>query len=234
MRLVRLYKRYTTYLFISSINFHFVWQVVMFMICIIDFDMGNLGSIQNMLSRLGFESEITSDHERISDAEKLILPGVGAFDKAMTNLTEREMIPLLNDLVLKKKITILGICLGMQLLSNKSEEGELPGLGWIDADTIRFKFQPEQNLRIPHMGWNTVDIQHESCLFKDMYEEPRFYFVHSYHVKCKADDSILTTTQYGFDFTSSIIENNVYGVQFHPEKSHKFGKKVLQNFAELC
>jgi glutamine amidotransferase len=204
------------------------------MITIVDFDMGNLGSIQNMLSRLGFESEITSDLDRIRDAEKLILPGVGAFDMAMTNLEERGMIPVLNDLVLKKKVTVLGICLGMQLLSKSSEEGKLPGLGWIDAETIRFSFNPELNLRIPHMGWNTINIQQESCLFKDMYEEPRFYFVHSYHVKCNSVDSILATTQYGIEFTSSVKKDNVYGAQFHPEKSHKFGKKILQNFAESC
>jgi len=204
------------------------------MIAIVDFDMGNLGSIHNMLSRLGFESEITSDLDRIAEADKLILPGVGAFDMAMTNLAERQMIPLLNDLVLKKKIPTIGICLGMQLLSNRSEEGNLPGLGWIDADTIRFEFNPEQNLRVPHMGWNTVDIKQDSCLFKDMYEEPRFYFVHTYHVKCKSDDTVLTTTDYGFDFTSAVVKGNVYGVQFHPEKSHKFGMKLLQNFAELC
>ena len=204
------------------------------MIGIIDFDMGNLGSIQNMLSRLGFESEITSDLDRIREAEKLILPGVGAFDKAMTNLEERGLISLLNDLVIKKKVTIIGICLGMQLLSNRSEEGHLPGLGWIDADTIRFDFTSEQNLRIPHMGWNTVDIQQETCLFKGMYENPRFYFVHSYHVRCNNEDTIMTTTNYGFDFTSSVVKGNIYGVQFHPEKSHKFGMKLLQNFAELC
>ncbi|MFW9963993.1 MAG: imidazole glycerol phosphate synthase subunit HisH [Candidatus Sifarchaeia archaeon] len=204
------------------------------MITIVDFDMGNLGSIQNMLSRLGFESEISSDLERIRDAEKLILPGVGAFDMAMTNLEERGLIPVLNDLVLKKKVTVLGICLGMQLLSKRSEEGELSGLGWIDAETIRFKFSPDQNLRIPHMGWNIIDVQQESCLFKDMYKEPRFYFVHSYHVKCSSKDSILTTTQYGIEFTSSVMKENVYGTQFHPEKSHKFGMKVLQNFAESC
>jgi len=204
------------------------------MIAIVDFDMGNLGSIQNMLSRLGFESEITSDLDRIAEADKLILPGVGAFDMAMTNLAERQMIPLLNNLVLKKKVPIIGICLGMQLLSNRSEEGNLPGLGWIEADTIRFKFSPEKNLRVPHMGWNTVDIRKDSCIFKDMYKEPRFYFVHTYHVKCKSDDSILATTDYGFDFTSAVSKDNVYGVQFHPEKSHKFGMKLLQNFAELC
>jgi glutamine amidotransferase len=204
------------------------------MIAIIDFDMGNLGSIHNMLSRLGFDSEITSDLDRIRDAEKLILPGVGAFDMAMANLAERGMIPVLNDLVLKRKVTVLGICLGMQLLSHRSEEGKIPGLGWIDAETIRFKFDPEQNLRIPHMGWNTVDIQQESCLFKDMHEKPRFYFVHTYHVKCESEETVLTTTHYGFDFTSSIVKDNVYGAQFHPEKSHKFGMKILQNFAESC
>jgi glutamine amidotransferase len=196
--------------------------------------MGNLGSIHNMLSRLGFESEITSDLDRIKDAEKLIIPGVGAFDMAMSNLEEGGMISVLNDLVMKKKVPVLGICLGMQLLSKRSEEGELPGLGWIDAETIRFKFDPEQNLRIPHMGWNTVDIQQESCFFKDMYDEPRFYFVHSYHVKCNSEELVLATTQYGIEFTSSVMKDNVYGAQFHPEKSHKFGMKVLQNFAESC
>ncbi|MFW9986601.1 MAG: imidazole glycerol phosphate synthase subunit HisH [Candidatus Odinarchaeota archaeon] len=204
------------------------------MITIIDYGMGNLGSIQNMLSRLGFESIITADITEIQRAEKLILPGVGAFDKAMTNLQNLEFIPILNELVLKKQIPILGICLGMQLLSNRSEEGQLKGLGWIDAETIRFQFKPEDNLRIPHMGWNTITIQQESCLFKEMYKEPRFYFVHSYHVKCKSKETVLTTTDYGIEFTSAVIQDNIYGVQFHPEKSHKFGMLLLKNFTELC
>ncbi|MHA2602277.1 MAG: imidazole glycerol phosphate synthase subunit HisH [Candidatus Thorarchaeota archaeon SMTZ1-83] len=204
------------------------------MITIVDYGMGNLGSIRNMLTRLGFEVEISSDIQEIENATKLILPGVGAFDNAMKNLEERGMIPVLNELVLNRRVPILGICLGMQLLSQRSEEGNMQGLGWIEAETIRFRFNPGQNLRIPHMGWNTVTIQQDSCLFNDMYEEPRFYFVHSYHVKCVSEETTLARTHYGIDFTSAVSHDNIYGVQFHPEKSHKFGMKTLKNFAELC
>lgn len=204
------------------------------MITIIDYGMGNLGSIQNMLRRLGVDAEITSDIELIRKAKKLILPGVGAFDKAMMNLENRDLISVLNEQVLKKRIPLLGICLGMQLLTKGSEEGELNGLGWIDAETLRFNFSPEMKLRVPHMGWNTLTVQQKSCLFQQMYEEPRFYFVHSYYVKCKSRESILATTQYGIDFASGITQDNIYGLQFHPEKSHKFGMQVLKNFTELC
>ena len=204
------------------------------MITIIDFGMGNLGSIQNMLVRMDYKAEITSDLVTIRNAERLVLPGVGAFDMAMTNLKNQELIPVLNKLVLEERVPILGICLGMQLLSNRSEEGVLEGLNWIESDTISFQFDNEQNLRIPHMGWNTVQIEQDSCLFEGMYEETRFYFVHSYYVKCINVDNVLTTTNYGINFTSSIIRDNIYGVQFHPEKSHKFGMKLLGNFAELC
>lgn len=204
------------------------------MITIIDFGMGNLGSIKNMLVRMNYKAEITSDLDTIRNAEKLILPGVGAFDMAMTNLKNQGLIPILNELVLKDKVPILGICLGMQLMSSKSEEGVLEGLNWIEADTPRFRFDIDLNLRIPHMGWNTIEIKQESCLFEGMYEEPRFYFVHSYYVKCHSEENILATTNYGIKFTSSIVRENIKGVQFHPEKSHKFGMKVLENFAELC
>ena len=203
------------------------------MITIVDYGMGNLGSIENMLKRMNYDAQITSDLEVIESAEKLILPGVGSFDHAMAKLENQGFISLLNDMVLKKKVPIMGICLGMQLLSNRSEEGKLQGLGWIDADTIRFRFDSSQNLRIPHMGWNTIDIQQDSKIFTDMYPEPRFYFVHSYHVKCKSDENILAKTHYGYDFTSAVIKDNIYGMQFHPEKSHKFGMKVLKNFAEF-
>ncbi|MFX0079375.1 MAG: imidazole glycerol phosphate synthase subunit HisH [Candidatus Hermodarchaeota archaeon] len=204
------------------------------MITIVNFGMGNLGSIHNMLIRLGFDAKITSDIDEIKSAEKLILPGVGAFDQAMTNLHNQEFVPLLNDLVLKKRRPILGICLGMQLLAQRSEEGKLDGLGWIDAEVIRFRFSSEQNLRIPHIGWNTITIQQEACLFKRVYEESRFYFVHSYYVKCKSADTVLATTNYGFDFASAVVHDNIYGVQFHPEKSHKFGMLLLKNYAEFC
>ena len=204
------------------------------MIAIIDFGMGNLGSIHNMLTRMNYDSEIVSNPERIRLATKLILPGVGAFDTAMTNLENRGLLPVLNELVMERKIPLLGICLGMQLLCQRSEEGRLRGLGWIDADVVRFAFSPDQNLRIPHMGWNTVRLVKDSVLFKDMYPEPRFYFVHSYYVKCKNQDTVLAQTQYGREFASAIMSDNIYGVQFHPEKSHKFGMKVLANYAELC
>ncbi len=209
-------------------------QQVVGMITIIDYGMGNLGSITNMLSRLGFEAEITSKLNDIRQAEKLILPGVGAFDKAMTNLENQGFLSVLNEKVVDEQIPFLGICLGMQLLTKKSEEGYQEGLGWIDAETLRFQFRPEMNLRIPHMGWNTVSIQQDSCLFQEMYDEPRFYFVHSYYVKCKSQSAVLTTTHYGIEFTSGIVQDNIYGLQFHPEKSHKYGMRVLKNFAELC
>jgi glutamine amidotransferase len=204
------------------------------MIAIIDFGMGNLGSIQNMLARMNIASEITSDIKVIKEADKLILPGVGAFDKAMSNLESRNLIPTLDELVLRKKVPILGICLGMQLLSNKSEEGVLNGLGWVDSDTVRFGFPPDINLRIPHMGWNTVSVRQKSCLFRDMYEEPRFYFVHSYYVRPKHESNTLATTEYGLEFASAVMNDNIYGVQFHPEKSHKFGMKLLENYVEFC
>jgi glutamine amidotransferase len=202
------------------------------MIAIIDFGMGNLGSIQNMLARMNFNSEITSDSERIMKATKLILPGVGAFDTAMINLEKRGLIPILNELVIEKRIPLLGICLGMQLLCQRSEEGQLKGLGWIDGDVVRFAFSPEQKLRIPHMGWNTVRLAKDSILFKEMFPEPRFYFVHSYYVKCRNENLILAETHYGYDFTSAVMSDNIYGVQFHPEKSHKYGMRLLKNYAE--
>lgn len=204
------------------------------MITIIDYGMGNLGSIQNMLSRLGYQVEITSDVDIIRNAEKLILPGVGAFDQAMINLNKHDFIPALNKRVVEEGTPLLGICLGMQLLTNGSEEGQLKGLGWIDAQTLRFNFGSDQKLRVPHMGWNTLTVRQKSCLFKEMYEDARFYFVHSYYVKCKSQKSVLATSNYGIDFAAGIMKDNIYGLQFHPEKSHKFGMQIFRNFSELC
>jgi glutamine amidotransferase len=205
------------------------------MIVIIDYGMGNLGSILSMLKKIGAKAVISSNVEEIGQADKLILPGVGAFDSGMRSLNERGFRDVLDRKVLKEKTPILGICLGMQLLSKGSEEGTLEGMGWIDADTVRFRFDGSQTgLKIPHMGWNTVQVVNESPIFHDMYEEPRFYFVHSYHVACRNEADVMTRTSYGFDFTSSVARGNIMGVQFHPEKSHKFGMRLLKNFAELA
>jgi imidazole glycerol-phosphate synthase subunit HisH len=205
------------------------------MIVIVDFKMGNLGSIANIIKKIGYDSIISSDVETIKKATKIILPGVGAFDKAMGNLKSMELIDVLNEKVLTEKTPILGICLGMQLLTRKSEEGNVSGLEWIEADTIKFRFdENRRDLKIPHMGWNEITISHKHPLFDDMYENSRFYFVHSYHAVCDNKDSLLTQTFYGYEFASCIIKNNIMGVQFHPEKSHKFGMKLIKNFIEKC
>ena len=205
------------------------------MIVVIDYGLGNLGSIKNMFKKIGSKAVISSDKSDIEKADKLILPGVGRFDHGMKNLNDLGLIPVLNDKVVKKKTLILGICLGMQLFTNRSEEGYSPGLGWIDAETVRFKFEEKQNhLKVPHMGWNLVKVCQRDALFEEMYPEPRFYFVHSYHVACRNEEEVLTQTFYGYKFVSSVKKENIYGVQFHPEKSHKFGMKLLDSFVNRC
>jgi len=206
------------------------------MIVIVDYGMGNIGSILNMLKKVGAPAaKISSEIKDIEQADKLILPGVGAFDTGMQRLREKNLIGLLNEKVVKSKTPTLGVCLGMQLLTKVSEEGELPGLGWIDAETIRFRFDPKQSgLKIPHMGWNTVKVQREGTLFKDMYAEPRFYFVHSFHVVAHNPEDVLATTEYGYDFVSAIQHGHIVAAQFHPEKSHKFGMKLYKNFVEYA
>lgn len=203
------------------------------MIAIIDNKMGNLGSIENMLKKVGSRVVISADLKILESAEKLILSGIGTFDSGMAKLAELKILPLLKKRVLEDKIPILGICLGMQLLTKKSEEGKLAGLGLIDAETIRFRFDKVQNgLKIPHMGWNSVLKAKNSRLFLDEHVDQRFYFVHSYHLKCNDKNDILAKTYYGYEFVSAVERQNIAGVQFHPEKSHKFGMKLLKNFAE--
>lgn len=205
------------------------------MIVIVDYRLGNLGSIKNMLKRIGSESLISSNVSDIERAERLILPGIGNFDQGMRNLEVLGLLPVLEDKVFQKKTPILGICLGMQLFTRKSEEGESTGLGWIDGEVVRFKFDDkERHLKIPHMGWNLAEIRQRNPLFEEMYPEPRFYFVHSYHVACRNEEEVLTQTFYGYKFASSVKKENIYGVQFHPEKSHKFGMKLLDNFVTRC
>lgn len=205
------------------------------MIVIIDYNMGNLGSILNMLKRIGVPAKVSSGSDDVMSATKLILPGVGAFDNGMQKLGQENLVPLLQEKVLIHKTPVLGICLGMQLLTRSSEEGSLPGLGWIDAHTVRFKFGPEQpGLKVPHMGWNTVAFRPGSVFVHDYEEEPRFYFVHSYHVVCNRKEDAAGTTFYGYEFASAVQKNNIFGVQFHPEKSHKFGMQLLKNFVEFA
>lgn len=204
------------------------------MIVIVDYGMGNLGAILNILKRIGVKALISSSPDEIEKADKLILPGVGAFDTGMLQLQALNIIDLLNDKVLIRKTPTLGVCLGMQLLSKRSEEGVQAGLGWIDGEAIRFHFDSNPtNLKIPHMGWNTVNIQQENVLFKGLEQEARFYFVHSYHVVCKHMEDKLTMTEYGYSFVSAVQCENIMGVQFHPEKSHKFGMQLYKNFVEL-
>ncbi|VVB60470.1 Imidazole glycerol phosphate synthase subunit HisH [uncultured archaeon] len=201
------------------------------MITILDYGMGNVKSILNIIYKVGGEAIISSDINKIIDAEKIILPGIGSFDVGIKNLTEQGLISILNKKVLDEKTPFLGICLGMQLITQRSEEGKLNGLGWINAETEKFR-SLKDNLKVPHMGWNYVTVKKKSKLFKDMYDNPRFYFVHSYYVRCKDKNDILTTTEYGFNFVSAIEKDNIYATQFHPEKSHKFGMKLMENFVK--
>jgi glutamine amidotransferase len=203
------------------------------MIAIINYGLGNLTSILNMYKRLGVEAIITADPEVIYKADKLILPGVGHFKKGMDNLKKSGLQPLLNKLVLNEKKPILGICLGAQLMTMHSEEGDVDGLQWINANTVRFKLEHLNGLKVPHMGWSDISIKDNNPLWKDLPDEPRFYHVHTYHFKFNDSSCISATVNYGYVFVSGFHLNNIYGTQFHPEKSHKFGMKVLENFARL-
>lgn len=203
------------------------------MIAIVDYGLGNLKSIQNMLSHIGVKSSISNHPVAIRESSKLILPGVGAFDSGIINLQKAKLIELLNEEVLIKKKPILGICLGMQLMTRLSEEGKERGLSWFNAQTRRLAFSDEQRLKVPHMGWNTAIPKSSSTIFNGLEKENRFYFVHSYFVECLDPNDILATCDYGSEFSCAIAKENIYGVQFHPEKSHKFGMKLLKNFAEL-
>lgn len=201
------------------------------MIVIIDYRAGNLASIRNMLKRLGHESLVSNRVEDINAAKKLILPGVGHFDHGMRHIHELGLINILRERVLEQKTPILGICLGAQLMTQRSDEGEMAGLGWFDAETIAFdKSQMGNRLRIPHMGWAEVEFSKKSSLFAEMKQDARFYFVHKYHMVSRSDDDILVTARHGYKFVAGIQRDNIAGVQFHPEKSHKFGLCLLDNF----
>jgi glutamine amidotransferase len=201
-------------------------------VAIVDYGVGNLGSIRNMLTKLGVNSQVTNLPEVIASASHIILPGVGAFDTGMTRLNNSGLVPLLNGLVLDKNRPILGICLGMQLMTASSEEGALPGLGWVAAETRKISVPQEGNLKIPQMGWNVVRAKKESRLLDPEAGEQRFYFVHTYCVHCKDKLDVLLETQYGGPVVAAYEANNIVGVQFHPEKSHRFGMALFKNFLE--
>ena len=204
------------------------------MIVIIDYGMGNLGSIKNIVKKAGHKSIISKDSDVISNASKLILPGVGNFKEAMNNLEHLNLIEILNNKVLIEKTPILGICLGMQLMTSFSEEGNVHGLDWIKGKTTKFTFSNQPEIKIPHMGWNEI-IPSKSHKINSDFEIPsRFYFVHSYFVTCEDEDDILHQTDYHGNFTSAFHKENIFGVQYHPEKSHVFGLQLMKNFIELC
>ena len=204
-------------------------------IVIFEYGMGNVGSIKNMFKKLGRPATISAEPEVVANATHLLLPGVGAFDHGMTKLRQAPAFEILERKVLEEKTPVIGICLGMQLLTNSSEEGNLPGLGWIDAETRRFQLNSEipehAGLKIPHMGWNEVNPKEGEFLYEGYEETPRYYFVHAYHVCCRHEENSIGRTIHGYEYTSSIRKGNVMGVQFHPEKSHRFGLKLLENFA---
>jgi len=203
------------------------------MVVIVNYDVGNLNSIANMLKKAGVNSVISSDPNVIRRADKLILPGVGAFDAGMEKLNERSLVPVLNESVLERKIPVLGLCLGMQLMTSKSAEGELPGLGWIAGETLRFQFEKDQaHLKVPHMGWNVIRPVRSHPLVDQLADDARYYFVHSYHVVCQDPSDIVAYTEYGYSIVSVIAKGNILGAQFHPEKSHKFGLQFLKNFVK--
>ena len=203
------------------------------MITIINYGLGNLGSVQNMLKRIGVPCKITADIKEIEAAEKILLPGVGAFDSAIQKIDELNLRNVLVHKAKVDKVPFLGICLGMQLLTRSSEEGVLKGLDLVPAKTVKFEFEASSNLKIPHMGWNFVKQTTPSKLTQGFTSDFRFYFVHSYKVMCDDIQNSILSTNYGGDFDAAIQNENVYGTQFHPEKSHKFGMQLLTNFAKL-
>lgn len=202
-------------------------------IVIVDYGMGNLFSVKRKLLRLKSNAIVSSSPSEISFADKIILPGVGHFKKAMDNLEALNLRECIDENVLVKKKPILGICLGMQLMAKSSEEGNVTGLGWFDANVIRFNVRDSLKNKIPHMGWNQISIVKESLLMKDIPNNSEFYFVHSFHFESKNKQDVLNVTDYEYSFVSAVEKENIFGVQYHPEKSHDVGSQLLKNFIDL-
>ncbi len=199
---------------------------------IINYNVGNIQSIVNMLKRLGHPSQVTSDPAAIEAATRVILPGVGAFDYGMEQLHRLGLVEVIRRKVRDSDAPFIGICLGAQLLLDRSEEGSLPGLGLMDGQVVRFK-PVDASMKVPHMGWNTVDVRRPGPLWAGLDKGSRFYFVHSYHFALARPEDVTTTTHHGYVFPSSFGRGNLFGVQFHPEKSHRYGMALLRNFCEL-
>jgi len=201
---------------------------------IIDYGAGNIGSIQNMIRRLGGESYVLHDAQALLAADKLVLPGVGNFDHGMQMLMDKNLVEPIKTFMNSKQRPLLGICLGAQLLTKNSEEGQLSGLGFFDAEVLHFsKLANTENIRIPHMGWNFIHYEDDNHLLCNLPQQPRFYFVHSYFLHSNASSEVLCTANYKTMFAAGLHKNNVWAVQFHPEKSHKYGMQLFQNFLNL-
>lgn len=204
------------------------------MIHLVDYGLGNVQAFANMYKRLGFEAKRAKSAADLEGATRIVLPGVGAFDHAMKELNASGMRPVLEDLVMKRKVPVLGICVGMQILASSSDEGSDRGLNWVPGRVRSFRSVPQSaQLPMPHMGWNDVEPAAEAALFKGLESDSRFYFLHSFFFECDNPANTLARASYGFDFSCAVAAGNVFGVQFHPEKSHHYGAALLKNFAEL-
>lgn len=203
------------------------------MIVLINYGIGNILSVINMLRKVECMPVVSSENKQIRNASKIILPGVGAFDCGMQRVRKTGLVDSLNEAVVNRNVPVLGICLGMQMMCKSSEEGQLPGFGWIDAEVKRFSFPAQATLKIPHMGWNTINVTKLNPLIYVNDEEQRYYFVHSYYVVCNQPSDIIATAHHGYDFVAALNHDNIFGVQFHPEKSHRFGMELLKKFVEL-
>jgi len=204
------------------------------MITLIDYGVGNIFAFQNVYKRLGIPTRIAKTAVDLNDVKKLILPGVGSFDYAMSQLNSSGMREKLDELVLEKKVPVIGICVGMQMMGNRSDEGTLDGLKWIDAEILKFdEGLIQQRTKLPHMGWNDVCPIENHPLFIGLEKGAVFYFLHSFYFKCNNSYDSIANSEYGISFSSAVNHNNIYGIQFHPEKSHQYGEKLLHNFAKL-
>jgi glutamine amidotransferase len=203
------------------------------MIRIVDYGLGNILAFQNMYKRMNIEAGVAKSAADLEGATRIVLPGVGAFDEAMDLLEKSGMRPRLTELVKDRRVPVIGVCVGMQILAQSSEEGSRPGLGWIDGEVKHFKSLGGPELPVPHMGWNDVQPGAGQQLFGGLEIDSRFYFLHSFYFRCQRAEDVAASSLYGADFACAVHRDNIYGVQFHPEKSHHFGARLLKNFAEI-